>query len=82
MFGLAMVVGLVLLDFGCIGVFAGKGTHIHGSCREQAVAMNGEIYVVDVCDNTVWKVDPNAVAGAETVYRTELTTTETETTGG
>ncbi len=77
---LAVAAGIALGNVGCIAVVSHKGPIGHRSQPRQAVAMNGEIYVVDVDTNDVYRIAPGVIAEAEIFTETEITTTET--TGG
>ena len=81
MIGSALLVGLALSNVGCLAVISSKGPFKCGASDKQAVVIDGEIYLVDLRGYGVQKIDAEAVAEAETITRTEVITTETETTG-
>ena len=67
---LLLVTGLALLNVGCIAAVGNRDlVKVPG---KQAVALHGEIYVVDLDDYSVCKIDPDAVASARSVTHTEV----------
>lgn len=70
---LGLLAGLALSNAGClVGISTGRGLQRCGQCREQVVVVSGAIYVVDVTDNSVRKINPQDAIEAE------LATTEIE----
>lgn len=57
---LAVVTALVLSNLGCVVAMGNKGT-LRTLGEKQAVAVNGEIYLVDVNRKTVSKFDAETV---------------------
>jgi hypothetical protein len=57
---------LALCGTGCVIVAKNKGTLLGPCVARQAVAIDGSIYVVDVCTGEVSKVEGKAVAEAKT----------------
>ena len=76
--GLTLSMGFMLSGAGCIAIVGNQGRLACASCEKRAVAMNGEIYVVDVETYKVSKIDADTVAGAESVAYTEEIVTEME----
>ena len=68
--GVLLVVGLSFSNIGCIAAVGNRGALEVPS--KQAVALNGEIYIVDLDDGSVCKVDPDAIASATRVTRAEV----------
>ena len=65
-----LVTGLALLNVGCIASVGNRDmVKVPG---KQAVALHGEIYIVDLDEYTVCKIDPDAVANATSVTHTEV----------
>ncbi len=59
------VVSLALTNLGCIAVIGNRGTAELGAHR-QAVAMGDGIYVVNLADGSVSRIDQAAIETAET----------------
>ena len=70
MMGLLLVVGLGLSNIGCIAAVGNRGTVVVPS--KQAVALSGEIYIVDLDDGSVCKVDREAARCTTTITRTDV----------
>lgn len=60
-----ILAGLVAAGSGCVAVVGNKGSLVTPSKR--IVVIDRQVYVVDVYDGTVEKIDPSAFAGAEIV---------------
>lgn len=54
----AILLGFLAVSSGCVAVVGNRGQF--GSSR-QAVVVNDEVYVVNVCDGTVNRIDPHAI---------------------
>ena len=67
---LVLLAGLSLNHLGCVAVVGNKGPF--STCDKQAVVMNDEIYVVDLGDISVQKIDPEIIMRAETITQIEV----------
>ena len=67
---LLLVTGLVLLNVGCIAAVGNRDMVMVPD--KQAVTLHGGIYIVDLEEYTVCKIDPDAVADATIVTHTEV----------
>lgn len=70
MMGLLLVVGLSLSNIGCVAAVGNR--HTIKPPSKQAVALHGEIYIVDLDDGSVCKIDRDAVEGATTISEVEV----------
>ncbi len=76
---LGLLAALALSNAGClVGIATSRGVKTCGQCRQQVVAVSGEIYIVDVCKNRAVKINPEDAIEAETLTETEIVTTEAE----
>ncbi len=61
---LGAVAALAISCSGCIVVAKTRGPLMGPCCGRQAVAVDGGLYVVDVCSGEVSKIEPKAVSEA------------------
>jgi|GEM_PF-2699676 len=54
----ACLFGIMAVSSGCVSVIGNRGQI--GTAR-QAVVVNDEVYVVNVCDGSVKRIDPHAI---------------------
>ena len=72
--GCILLAGLALSNVGCIAVISSKeAVKVTG---RQAVVMNDEIYIVDVEEGCVSKIDPQAVSEATVIMSSSSETIE------
>ena len=62
---LGLLAGFVLSNAGCLGISVHRGVQRCDQCREQVVVVSGEIYIVNVQDNSVRKINPQDAIEAE-----------------
>jgi len=60
---LSVAIALTLIGTGCIAVVKGGAI----AQERQAVVLDGQVYIVDLSDQSVVKVDPDTMANAEIV---------------
>ena len=72
--GFLLLAGLALSNVGCFAVISSeKAVKVTG---RQAVVMNDEIYIVDVDQGCVCKIDPQAVSNAAVITPSSKETVE------
>lgn len=67
----ALLAVSVLFGNGCVAVVGNRG-HFRGCPTTSAVAIDGQVYLVDHCTRRVQKLDPAAVSNAEVVTQIEV----------
>ncbi|MCO6438078.1 MAG: hypothetical protein J5J06_13375 [Phycisphaerae bacterium] len=72
---LALLAIFVLFCNGCVAVVGNKG-QLKTCPTTSAVALNGQIYLVDHCTRRVKRIDPVVISNAETVTQIEVTEAE------
>jgi hypothetical protein len=75
--GLATVVALAAVNSGCVVAMGNKGS-AKGYAQRQAVALEGNIYVVDVRTGDVKRIDRSRIDGAGQFVSGEQVTVEVE----
>ena len=63
--GLVLLVGLSISGAGCVLAVSNKGCLQRGCCDRQVVVLDDKIYVVDVDDCCIYRMDNNAIQNAE-----------------
>jgi hypothetical protein len=74
----ALLTAFALGEAGCVVALGNKTPISVKSPRQQVVAVEGEIYVVNVHDGSVWKVDRETLESAKPLGATQEVEAEVE----